>query len=120
MNFDRVHIVVRKELTDAFRDRRSVYSIVVGALIGPVLIAFMLNMIAGQQRNAQDIQVPVVGREYGAVLVNWLEQQAGVEITPGPTNPEAAVRERKADVVLVIPKEFPEKFRASRPAPVPL
>ncbi len=82
------------------------------------MIAVMLNMIAGQQRGAQDIQIPVVGREYGG-LVEQAEQQAGVEIVAGPANPEAAVKDSEA-FVLVIPREFPEKFRASRPAPVQL
>jgi len=120
MNFSRALIVVRKELTDALRDRRSVYSVFLGALIGPILVGFMLNRIADQQRGAQEIKVPVVGRDHGPILVDWLEQQAGVEIIAGPADPEVAVRERKFEFVLVIPKEFPEKFRASRPAPVQL
>jgi len=120
MKFSRALIVVRKELTDALRDRRSVYSVFLGALIGPILVGFMLNRIADQQRGAQEIRVPVVGREHAPILVNWLEQQAGVEIIAGPADPEVAVRERKFEFVLVIPKEFPEKFRASRPAPVQL
>jgi sodium transport system permease protein len=116
MNFARTFVVVRKELTDGFRDRRALYSIAIGALIGPFMIGFMLNRIADQQRGGQEIRVPVVGREHAPVLVNWLEQQAGVEIVPGPADAEAAVRERKLEFVLVIPKEFPDKFRQSRPA----
>src|ERR1700680_1630320 len=111
-------VVARKELMDAFRDKRSIYSVVIGAMVGPIMIGFLLNRIADQQRGAQEIQVPVVGREHGPLLVNWLEQQPGVEITAGPTDAETAVRDRKIDFVLVIPKDFPEKFRASRPAPV--
>jgi len=118
MKFSRALVVVRKELTDALRDRRSIYSLLIGSLVGPALIAFMLNRIADQQRGALEIRVPVVGREYAPVLVNWLEQQSGVEIIAGPTDAEAAVRNRKIEFVLVIPKEFPDKFRASRPAPV--
>jgi len=118
VNISRTLVVVRKELKDAFRDKRSIYSVIIGAMIGPIMIGFLLNRIAYQQRGAQEIQVPVVGREYAPLLVNWLEQQAGVEITAGPTDAESAVRDRKIDFVLVIPKEFPEKFRASRPAAV--
>jgi sodium transport system permease protein len=118
MNVARTLIVVRKELMDAFRDKRSIYSVIIGALVGPIMIAFLLNRIADQQRGAQEIQVPVVGQEHAPVLVNWLEQQPGVEIAPGPADAEAAVRDRKLEFVLVIPKDFPEKFRASRPAPV--
>ena len=118
MKLSRTLVVFRKELTDALRDRRSIYSILIGALVGPLLVAFMLNRIAGQQRGAQELKIPVLGREHAPVLINWLEQQAGVEITAGPADAESAVRNRKLEFVLVIPKEFPEKFRASRPAPV--
>src|SRR5262249_37656913 len=95
-----------------------IYSILIGALIGPLLVAFMLNRVAGQQRGAQELKIPVVGRENAPVLVNWLEQQAGVEITAGPADAEAALPNPNLQFVLVLPKEFPEKFRASRPAPV--
>src|SRR4051812_46762271 len=103
MNLARILVVLRKELTDAVRDRRALYSIAFGALVGPILIGFMLNRIADQQRSAQEIRVPVVGREYAPLLVNWLEQQAGVEIVPGPADPEESVRKRDLDLVLVIP-----------------
>src|SRR5437868_8834340 len=104
MNFRRIRVVVRKEITDAMRDRRSLYSILIGGLIGPLLVGFMLNRFADQQRGAQEIRIPVVGREYAPVLVNWLEQQPGVEILNGPDEPEAAVRDRKLEFALVIPK----------------
>jgi sodium transport system permease protein len=45
-----------------------------------------------------------------------LRQQAGITITAGPADPEEAVRERREDVVVVIPKDFAEKFKASKPA----
>src|SRR5262249_60452874 len=105
MNLSRAMIVIRKELTDGFRDRRSIYSIAIGAMIGPFLIAFMLNRIANQQRGAQDIRGPVIGRNYAPVLVNWLEQQAGVEITTGPSDPENRARDPRLECVLAIPED---------------
>jgi len=118
MNFSRMIIVARKELTDGFRDRRAIYVVLFSVLFGPIMVAFLLNQIAGQEKAAQDIQIPVVGREFAPVLVNWLEQQSGVELVAGPAEPEAAVRDRKFEFVLVMEKEFAEKFRDSRPAPV--
>jgi sodium transport system permease protein len=118
VNLTRIFVVVHKEIIDAQRDRRALGAIVFGALVGPLLIGFMLNRIASQQRSGQEIRVPVVGREYAPVLIDWLAQQNGVEIVPGPADPEKAVRDDKVDFVLVIAKEFPEKFRQSRPAKV--
>jgi sodium transport system permease protein len=118
MNFQRTRTVFGKELTDGFRDRRAIYSVLIGALISPLLMAFLLNRLAGEQRGAREIRVPIVGREYAPILVDWLEQQSGVETVPGPADPEQAVRSRQEDFVLVIEKEFGEKFQESRPAPV--
>ena len=118
MNLSRIMIVAQKEFKDGFRDRRAIYTVLLTTLLGPLLIAFMINQIAGQKKAAQEIQVPVVGREFAPVLVNWLAQQGGVEIVAGPSDPEGAVRDRKTELVLVIEKDFAEKFNQSNPAPV--
>jgi sodium transport system permease protein len=111
-------IVVRKELKDAFRDRRSIYSVLLGSLLGPVMVGFMISAIADRQREIEDVAIPVVGGAHAPALMDWLRQQAGVRVTEGPTDPEAAVREQKEDVVVVIPDDYAKKFRASRPVEI--
>jgi sodium transport system permease protein len=111
-------VVFRKEVKDAFRDRRALYSIVIGALMGPMMMTFTLSSVAGRQRQIEDVRIPIVGVEHAPALVEWLRQQTGVEVVPGPKDAEAAVRDRDEDVVVVIPDDFAKKFRASSPAPV--
>jgi sodium transport system permease protein len=111
-------VVFRKEIKDAFRDKRSLYSIFVGSLFGPLVTGFMLNTVADRQRQIEDVRIPVVGIEHAPAMMSWLRQQAGVEIVAGPADPEAAVRERTEDVVVVVPADFAKKFRSSTPAPV--
>lgn len=118
MNLERLIVVTRKELTDGFRDRRATYTVILSALFGPLLVAFMLNQLAGQQRAAQEIKIPIVGSQYAPILVHWLQQQSGVEIIDGPADAEAAVRDRKQEIVLIIEKDFAERFRDSRAAPI--
>jgi len=118
MNLNKIFVVARKELTDGFRDKRTLYGIVFGSLFGPLLIGFMLTQEAKQNRAAQEIKLPIVGQENSPMLVSWLGQQTGVEIVKGPADAEKAVRDSSEDVVLVIKKEFADKFRESRPAPV--
>ena len=62
--------------------------------------------------------IPVVGIEHAPALMDWLRQQAGVEIVAGPADPEAAVRDRDEDVVVVVPAEFAEEVPLVTPAPV--
>ena len=111
-------IVCRKELRDSLRDRRALFPIALAVLIYPALIALLMNRIAGRQRQAEEITLPVVGRENAPALVDWLSQQSGVRIVNGPADPEQEVREGRQSVVVIIPREFAEKFRVSRPAPV--
>ena len=120
MNLSRLQVVFRKEMLDGIRDRRSLMSVGISALIGPLLVGFMFNRLAERQREAQDIQIPVVGAERAPALINWLEQQDGVEIVEGPQDAEEAVRERDEDVVVVIDEEFGKDFSEARPARVKL
>ncbi len=120
MNIHRIKAVAVKEFTDGFRDKRAVYTVLFSAIFGPLMIAFLLNQIAGQEKSANEIKIPVVGRQYAPVLMNWLEQQAGVEIVDGPADPEKAVSDRTVDFVLVVDKDFANQFGDSRPAKVQL
>ena len=111
-------VVFRKEVKDAFRDRRAIMTIILGATLSPVLLGFMMNRVADRQRRAEDVNIPIVGIEHAPVLIGWLRQQAGVTITEGPADAEAAVRESREDVVVLIPEDFQKRFRSSTPAPV--
>jgi sodium transport system permease protein len=111
-------IVMRKELRDSFRDRRALFSIFFSAIFFPIVITLMMNRVADRARDADRITIPVVGAENAPALVDWLRQQDGVTIVTGPADPERAVREKKADVVLIIQKDFAERFSASKPAQV--
>jgi sodium transport system permease protein len=111
-------IVCRKELVDSVRDRRALWSIVFSVMIGPVLIGFMMNRIADRQREADDVRIPIVGMDRAPALVDWLRQQAGVNVVDGPADPEQAVRDRREAVIVIIPGDFAERFSASRPAPI--
>ena len=111
-------VVFRKELTDSLRDGRALFSIGFTIVLGPVLIGFMMNRVAERQREAEQVSIPVAGQEHAGALVEWLRQQSGVEVVAAPADPERAVRDGEADVVLIIPEDYAERFRASRPARV--
>jgi sodium transport system permease protein len=111
-------VVLRKEVTDSFRDRRALMSILFGVMLGPVMVVFMINRVAEREREAEDVRIPIVGVEHAPALVEWLRRQPGIEIVAGPEDPEAAVRDQDEEVVVVISKEFAERFSASRPATI--
>jgi sodium transport system permease protein len=113
-------VVLVKEFVDSCRDRRALASVLLTVLIGPVITGFMMNRIADRQRAAEEVRIPIVGAQNAPALVEWLRQQSGVEIAPAPAQPEQAVKDQDEYVVAIIPPDFAERFRASKPATVKL
>lgn len=113
-------VVIRKELRDWSRDRRSIITVLVSSLLAPGLIFFLFNSMASRQRQVEDVTIPVVGAANAPAFVDWLRQQAGVTVSEGPADPEEAVRTRREDVIIVIPEKFAKNFAASKPAQIRL
>jgi sodium transport system permease protein len=113
-------VVIRKELRDWSRDRRSIITVLVSSLLAPGIIFFMFNSMASRQRQVEDVTIPVVGAANAPAFVDWLRQQAGVTIVEGPEGAEDAVRNRREDAILVIPDTFIKNFTASKPAQIRL
>ncbi|HET7202816.1 MAG TPA: ABC transporter permease [Steroidobacteraceae bacterium] len=113
-------IVLRKELLDAFRDRRMV---LVAFLVMPLAVPSILGGTAalGARKHAEQLEgtlrLPVVGAEYAPNLVAWLAQQ-NIEIVAPPTDADEDVRAQRHDVVLRIDDGFAEDWRGGRPARV--
>ncbi len=119
--FERIGIVLRKELIDNLRDRRTLVTSLLSALLGPFML-FLLLTVIGQtvgERAEQPLELPVAGAERAPGLMAFLEQR-DVILQPAPADPEAAVRAGEADVVLVIGEEYAERLQAGLPAPVQL
>lgn len=114
--FRHTRVVLIKELRDALRDRRAITSLLLSVLIGPIVAGFLMNRVVDRQRSADEVRVPIVGAEHAPGLVAWLEQQSGISVVPGPADAERAVRDEKETIVVVVPPDFAERFRASRPS----
>lgn len=112
--------VARKELTDGIRDRRSLGTLVFSALMTPLLLGVMLTTTAGSARGAEDLTLPVVGAEHAPAFVQWLGQQTGVRVVPGPADPEQAVLDRTEDLVLIIESDFQERMGRAQTAEIKL
>ena len=113
-------IVLRKELLDAFRDRRMmVVAFIVIPLAIPLVLAGTSALSARQQAQQLEgaLELPVIGPERAPNLVAWL-QSHHVAVLPAPPDADAAVRAQEHDVVLRIDEQYGEDWRAGRPAGV--
>ena len=113
-----IRLVLLKELVDHWRDLRSVTGSLVLAVMGPLLL-FGLFQIVQNLEKERPLDVPVVGAEQAPHLIQYLTAN-GVHIQPPPQDPEAWVRKGDADMVLVIDDHYAERYRAAQLARVRL
>lgn len=117
---NRIVAIARKELVETFRDRRAVVvTLLSAALAGPLFLALIFNMIAGQGERARTLVLPVDGAERAPALVAFLERE-GVTIAPMPADAANRIRAGDLDVAMEIDPSFPQQVAEGRPAKVRL
>lgn len=119
-SFRALMTVMRKELRDIFRDRRTLLlALGLSPLLTPLLIIGLGTLGESRARSQieKPLELPVVGREHAPNLIAWLEGQ-NVTIKAPPKDINAAIANQEEDVILRIGPEFPEQWRKSLPAPL--
>jgi sodium transport system permease protein len=112
--------VFGKEIRENLRDRKAVFnSLLLGPILFPILFIGLAWFGASKQmeRAEQVLEVPVVGAQHAPNLVGFMEQQ-GVIIQDPPEDPEEMVRSQEVPVIVRIPADFPEAWKAGTPATV--
>jgi len=114
--------VMRKELRDIGRDRRT---LALALLMGPLLYPLMLLGISslGEMRAKtqleSELELPVIGAERAPNLMAFLASQRIRAVDP-PADVAAAIASQEVDVVLEVSETFDADWRAGRPASVVL
>jgi len=100
--------VARKELTDTFRDRRTLLvTLLTATIAGPLFLALIFNLIASQADRARELKLPVDGAAHAPALVAFLEREQ-VTVQPAPQDYEAKLKAGDLDVVLAVDDHFAE------------
>ena len=117
-NFRAVLTVLRKELTDALRDRRTLLTVLVSSvLMGPLVLMAISALVASLESRAEQREVYVAGLANAPTLRNFLERQTYTVKEP-PVDYEAQLRKSSfTDPVVVVPADF-EAALARGDAPV--
>ena len=114
-----VAAVFRKEIVDALRDRRTLATVLLSAvLIGPFVLVLLSGLVATLEERAERRVVVAVGlRERAPTLANFIERQT-FRIETAPADYEARLRDgRQADPVLKVEPGFEAALaRGERPA----
>ena len=99
--------VLRKELTDALRDRRTLLTVLVSSvLMGPLVLMAISGLVASLESRAEQREVYVDGLARAPTLRNFLERQT-YTVKEAPADYEAQLRKSKfSDPVVVVPSDF--------------
>ena len=121
-----IWIVCMKEILETARDRRTLFSLVIGPLIGPLLFVALMNVMVSQTlSSAEDrLDVPMLGAERAPNLVAYLRARdihplAVPEIASVDAAADA-VAAGKRDLVVAIDDRYAEDFGTVRAARVTL
>jgi sodium transport system permease protein len=110
--------VLRKELRDISRDRRTLaLALLLGPLIYPVLMIGIGTLAETRAKTQLDqvLEVPTAGIERAPNLVAFLATQ-GIKATAAPADLDAAISSQKVDVGLRIAPDYTQDWREGRPA----
>ena len=114
--------VFLKEVRENIRDRRTIINtLLTGPLMAPVIFILLINGIVSRELDKAEkpLPVPVIGAENAPNLIEALKQN-GVIIKAAIADPEKAVRDKDADLVLRIPPSYGEAWGKGEPAQVEL
>lgn len=112
--------VVRKELLDIARDRRTLFmALLLGPLMYPLLMLGMNFMAEKRMKTEMDrvLEVPVIGAEHAPNLVAHLAT-LGIQAIDAPADLDAQIAAQQVDVAIEIPASFAEDWHAGHPATV--
>jgi sodium transport system permease protein len=100
-------VVYFKEMTDALRDRRTLFVVFLSSvLLGPLVLIALSGLVASLEARAEKREVFVVGIEHAPGLRNFLERQSSV-VRPAPDDHVARLRDASfGDPVVVVPEGF--------------
>jgi sodium transport system permease protein len=100
-------LVLRKELRDALRDRRTLLTIVLSSVaMGPLVLVLVSALVAGMEERAESREIVVAGIEHAPTLRNYFERQT-YRISPAPAQYEQLLRSKRlGEPVLVVQHGF--------------
>ncbi|WP_418317846.1 ABC transporter permease [Piscinibacter sakaiensis] len=104
--------VLRKEIVDALRDRRTLLVVLLsGVLMGPLVLIALSTLIAGFEARAEQRLVLVDGVAHAPTLVNFLQRQT-FTVNAAPAEYEQQLRNSSlAEPVLRIDADFEQRLR---------
>ena len=118
-----VFTVLRKELRENLRDRRTFMSaLLIGTVLMPLLVGLLVNLTVrrGQSQDNKPVSLAVVHGERAPGLLAQLRQYRIELVSVDLTDAQAreAVRHQQRHIVLVVPDDYAAQLAQGQPAPL--
>ncbi len=109
-----IRTVYRKEIVDHLRDRRTATMIfLLSVAMGPLMLVGLTYFVSNIEQKAEKKEFYVLGQENGPQIINFMQRQDVTIKTPAGDFRDL-IKAGKHDPVLVIPKDFEQKFQEGR------
>ena len=118
--------VCRKEILETLRERRTLLSLLLGPLFGPILFAVLINLMVSRNLTSLDevLEIPILGAELAPNLVAALRARSIEPLAKHDVGDVEDAARRVAtgqyDVVLVVDADYAEEFGTNHAARVAL
>jgi sodium transport system permease protein len=112
-------VIALKELREAVRDRRSLFSGLFYGVWGPTVVALALMALARDRNDEEALTLAIRGSDHAPALTAFFAGRQ-VAIEPGGADLADRIRVRDIPVALEISGDYQDDFRAARPATVTL
>ena len=118
--------VCKKEILETLRERRTLTSLLLGPLFGPILFTVLMNVMISRNLSSLDevLEVPILGAEHAPNLIAHLRARSIEPLEQHDVKDVDTAAELvatgKYDVVLVIDDKFDKDFGTERAARVAL
>ncbi|MTI69424.1 MAG: ABC transporter permease [Firmicutes bacterium] len=114
MNIRYMLIVLRKELKDTFRDKKTIFSsIIIPILIFPILVLALGSGASDMlEEEKRPIEVAIIGNENTSIFT-YLKKHKNIEIK-SYTNPEKALKDLKIKAIIKIDTNFDETINENK------
>lgn len=119
--------ILKKEVIDNLRDKRTLTTMGVSIIMGPLLMFGFLWFVEKTVKDetnlvtAKAIELPVVGASQAPNLMNYLRQNNVeiIELEPS-TNVDSEIKEGKRLMVLIVTDDYAKSFTQGKTAPLRL
>jgi sodium transport system permease protein len=120
----RIGVVFRKEFREIFRDKRTIYAVVISPLLlTPAMLGLMGAVITKQvkQERVETYAVGLAGAERAPSLAKAIHGARGLRIeTVTVAEAQQRVKDRRLRAAMLLPDDAEARFQAQRAVPVKL